>query len=130
MMHNPCGQRFNKKAKCCDENGNCTKKFPKPFTDETVMRGRGYPGYRCDAIGHHLRLRSLLHATAPPPRAHSSLRSRHRRRPRGNKVPASVYVDGVRTTVEQGNEWVVPYNPRLLLEFGAHANLEIYQSIG
>ena len=43
MMHSPCGAA-NANSPCM-EGGKCLKKFPKEFTQETVV-GDGYPSYR------------------------------------------------------------------------------------
>ncbi|XP_057338433.1 uncharacterized protein LOC130676299 [Microplitis mediator] len=39
MLHGPCGD-------WCMANGKCSKKFPKPFRNETTMDDNGYPFYR------------------------------------------------------------------------------------
>ena len=44
MVHGPCGG-LNPRAKCM-RDGSCTKNFPKPFQEETVVPERGYPLYR------------------------------------------------------------------------------------
>ncbi|KAK1396545.1 hypothetical protein POM88_006408 [Heracleum sosnowskyi] len=44
MMHGPCGAA---NPKCpCMSNGQCTKHYPKPFSDATVMSDDGYALYR------------------------------------------------------------------------------------
>ena len=43
-MHGPCGTA-NPNAQCM-VNGNCSKKFPKAFQEETQMEVDGYPLYR------------------------------------------------------------------------------------
>lgn len=35
MIHGPCGP-LNRNSPCLDEHGNCTKKFPRAFLDETI----------------------------------------------------------------------------------------------
>ncbi|XP_051160511.1 uncharacterized protein LOC127290984 [Leptopilina boulardi] len=40
MIHGPCG------SWCKDENGKCSKSFPKKFCSETIMDENGYPSYR------------------------------------------------------------------------------------
>ena len=45
MLHGPCGKR------CQDESGNCSKKFPRPFTKETQTDQDGYPLYRRRKLG-------------------------------------------------------------------------------
>ncbi|KAL7294873.1 hypothetical protein TKK_0011797 [Trichogramma kaykai] len=39
MIHGPCGDR-------CLNNGKCSKKFPKPYQDETIIDSNSYPIYR------------------------------------------------------------------------------------
>ena len=57
MVHGPCGAA-NPTARCMD-NGKCTKHYPKPFTDRTMMDEDGYPRYyrandgRAYQIGTH-----------------------------------------------------------------------------
>jgi hypothetical protein len=36
------------------KDGQCTKRFPKEFTPETVDNNDGYPAYRRRDNGHHL----------------------------------------------------------------------------
>jgi Helitron helicase-like domain at N-terminus len=43
MVHGPCGQ-WNPQAKCM-KDGVCSKGFPKPFQEQTVMTRNGYPTY-------------------------------------------------------------------------------------
>jgi len=44
MVHGPCGIA-NPRAPCM-ENGKCTKRYPKPFTDATYLNDDGYPCYK------------------------------------------------------------------------------------
>jgi len=44
MIHGPCGP-YNPNAPCM-VNGVCSKKFPKPFCEETVINENSYPQYR------------------------------------------------------------------------------------
>ncbi|XP_028053004.1 uncharacterized protein LOC114257440 [Camellia sinensis] len=44
MVHGPCGAR-NSQAPCM-ENGKCTKRYPRAFTETTTMDQDGYPIYR------------------------------------------------------------------------------------
>ena len=39
MLHGPCGAR-------CLVDGKCSKNFPKPFCEETIVDNNGYPIYR------------------------------------------------------------------------------------
>ncbi|XP_053206261.1 uncharacterized protein LOC128390551 [Panonychus citri] len=45
MIHGPCGIVDNS-SQCLDDEGNCTKKFPKPYQEQTQISERGYPLYR------------------------------------------------------------------------------------
>ncbi|GFU44116.1 helitron_like_N domain-containing protein [Trichonephila clavipes] len=44
MVHGPCGS-YNPRSPCM-RNGICSKRFPKPFSTETVTGEGGYPFYR------------------------------------------------------------------------------------
>ncbi|GFS55863.1 ATP-dependent DNA helicase [Trichonephila clavipes] len=44
MVHSPCGS-YNPRSPCM-KNGICSKRFPKPFSTETVTGECGYPFYR------------------------------------------------------------------------------------
>ncbi|GFX90219.1 helitron_like_N domain-containing protein [Trichonephila clavipes] len=44
MVHGPCGS-YNPRYPCM-KNGICSKRFPKPFSTETVTGEGGYPFYR------------------------------------------------------------------------------------
>lgn len=44
MIHGPCGA-FNMTSPCMEE-GRCKKRFPKPFTNDTITDIDGYPLYR------------------------------------------------------------------------------------
>jgi hypothetical protein len=52
MIHRPCGVHGNPNAVCIDR-GKCTKGFPKPFSDETLMTADGYPTYCRRNTGPH-----------------------------------------------------------------------------
>ena len=45
MLHGPCG-KSNPLSVCMDENGNCTKGFPKRYCNETAFWKDGTPEYR------------------------------------------------------------------------------------
>ena len=44
MVHGPCGA-LNRNSPCMKDN-KCTKRFPKPFVEETRKGEDGYPTYR------------------------------------------------------------------------------------
>ena len=44
MVHGPCGA-MNPHCPCM-VNGSCSKFYPKPLSDETIMNVNGYPQYR------------------------------------------------------------------------------------
>ncbi len=59
MVHGPCGQ-YNPTAPCMDRN-TCTKGFPKPFLEHTIVTNDSYARTRCSNTGqtvnvkeHHL----------------------------------------------------------------------------
>jgi len=58
MVHGPCGA-FNAHSPCM-RDGKCSKGFPKPFQEETVLRKDGYPTYarpndgRSYKVGKHM----------------------------------------------------------------------------
>ena len=43
---------------------------------------------------------------------------------------ANIYCNALDRNVDIDNQWVVPYNPVLLLKYGAHINVEIVASVG
>ncbi|XP_057381786.1 uncharacterized protein LOC130704351 [Daphnia carinata] len=45
MIHGPCGKEINRNSPCMDGD-ICTKSLPKPFAEETIINGNGYPTYR------------------------------------------------------------------------------------
>jgi hypothetical protein len=47
MMHGPCDQR-------CLVNGECSKRFPKEFCEETTFNTKGYPSYARPDNGRHV----------------------------------------------------------------------------
>ena len=44
MIHGPCGEAKPKAP--CMQNKTCSKYFPKPFVDQTMIDEDGYPTYR------------------------------------------------------------------------------------
>jgi len=44
MIHGPCGAQ--NPVSLCMQNGNCTKRFPRPFVADTISGIDGYPLYR------------------------------------------------------------------------------------
>ena len=58
MIHGPCGVQ---NASCvCMEDGQCKKKFPKPFRDETAENINGYPAYRRRNNGRTVQIGGLV----------------------------------------------------------------------
>ncbi|XP_044381354.1 uncharacterized protein [Triticum aestivum] len=84
MVHGPCGV-YNIKCACM-KNNCCSKRFPKPLSEDTMVDHVGYPVYR--------------------------------RRDTG------LYVLRQKDSLRLGNQWVVPYNMKLLKRFDAHINVE------
>ena len=78
MIHGPCGT--SNPNSVCMVDGQCQKKFPKQYQQETVTNVSGYPQYR--------------------------------RRNNGDSVRVGAH--------EVDCKYVVPYNPYLLLKYGAH----------
>jgi hypothetical protein len=97
MLHGPCGLLIPNTA--CTENGKCTKRYPKEFTEETtVSASGGYPHYRRRNDGKSVQKRVY-----------------------GATVGLS--------TVNIDNRWVVPHNLYLCSKYDAHINVEICSSI-
>ncbi|XP_057423555.1 uncharacterized protein LOC130717366 [Lotus japonicus] len=82
MVHGPCGLSNTKSP--CMKDGQCSKFFPKEFTDHTSFDSDGYPIYRRRNTG----------------------------------------ITTTRRDVPLHNGFVVPYNPKLLLKYQAHINIE------
>ncbi len=49
MVHGPCGPAFPYAP--CIKNGKCSKGFPKPYQQHTLMTTEGYPTYACPPDG-------------------------------------------------------------------------------
>ena len=45
MIHGPCGPNINPSSPCM-QNGQCGKRFPKPFCDQTHTGNDSYPQYK------------------------------------------------------------------------------------
>jgi hypothetical protein len=52
MMHDPCGVD-NRRCPCM-KNDKCSKNFPKPFQDETILDGFGFTIYRHRPDARHV----------------------------------------------------------------------------
>jgi len=98
MVHGPCGS-INPTSPCM-ENGQCSKKYPKPFILETQQGADSYPLYR-----------------------------RRSPEDGGQVAVININVRGSRTTQEVDNRWVVPYNKYLLRALNCHCNVELCMSI-
>jgi hypothetical protein len=44
MVHGPCG-KLNPNSPCM-KNGRCSKNYPKPFQDQTMIDENGYATYK------------------------------------------------------------------------------------
>ncbi|OWY97223.1 Helitron helicase [Phytophthora megakarya] len=94
MMYGSCGEQ-NPRSPCM-KNGRCSKKFPKPFSEETTMSEDKYAAYR------------------------------RPRRPRGRPRPSGFFSHkGKVWNNATVNQWVVPYNPFLSQKYNCHVNVEI-----
>ena len=103
MLHGPCGD-LNPDCPCM-ENGRCSKKYPRPFTETTTILGDGYPCYRRRRNGRSV----MVYVKG------CAARDGQPARP------------GQHVAVD--NRWVVPYNKRLSHYFRAHINVEICSSV-
>lgn len=90
MVHTPCGIGTNRS---CMSNNRCSKRFPRPYEDNTVINSNGYPNYR----------------RRDPNNGGYSFKSKR------NQIIT--------------NEFIVPYNPCLILKYECHINVEVCCSI-
>ena len=58
MIHGPCG--VQNPSSVCMEDGECKKKFPKEFRDETAENINGYPAYRRRNNGRTVQIGGLV----------------------------------------------------------------------
>jgi len=101
MMHGPCGED-NPSFPCMKTRNRvtgCSKKFPRLFSEATVVPENGYPQYRRRNNG------VFITKTIPA----------------GNGTPAR--------TVWLDNRHIIPYNPYLSYKYNAHINVKICASI-
>lgn len=97
MVHGPCGDA---NPECpCMVNGQCSKGFPKEYSDFTVDGNDTYPTYR------------------------------RRKHANENGEPRGFTKVVKNSEVLVSNIWIAPYNPYLLLKYDAHINVEICNSI-
>ena len=98
MVHGPCGD-LDPTSPCmvADNNGvlRCSKRFPKPLSDVTIVNENGYPSYK----------RPHVVAEADRHYINNPLR-------------------GVTGRIEIDNRWIVPYNAYLSKKYKAHINVE------
>ncbi|OBZ86961.1 hypothetical protein A0J61_04986, partial [Choanephora cucurbitarum] len=103
MVHDPCGS-INPKSPCMtkDINGQlrCTKRFPKAYSEETLISENGYPVYKRSTVVDSANLYSV-----PNP-----LRNGF-------------------GCVDIDNRWIVPYNPYLSKKHKAHINVECCRGV-
>ncbi|XP_057305466.1 uncharacterized protein LOC130642397 [Hydractinia symbiolongicarpus] len=57
MVHGPCGY-LNPNSSCMKE-GNCSKNFPKEFSNSTILNANGYPLYRRRNNGRTFQIRNM-----------------------------------------------------------------------
>ncbi|XP_010484960.1 PREDICTED: ATP-dependent DNA helicase PIF1-like [Camelina sativa] len=57
MIHGPCG--IHHRENVCMNNGKCTKFFPKPFMEKTVVDDAGYPIYKRRQDGRFVQKRDM-----------------------------------------------------------------------
>ncbi|XP_070141644.1 uncharacterized protein [Drosophila kikkawai] len=98
MIHGPCG--VHNPGSVCMKNGNCTKRFPRPLTAETISGNDGYPLYRRRSPDDNGKWIELM--------------------VKRNETNVTVIVD---------NRWIVPYCPLLSKTFSTHCNVEYCNSI-
>ncbi|XP_070143857.1 uncharacterized protein [Drosophila kikkawai] len=98
MIHGPCG--VHNPESVCMKNGNCTKRFPRPLTAETISGNDGYPLYRRRSPDDNGKWIELM--------------------VKRNETNVTVIVD---------NRWIVPYCPLLSKTFSTHCNVEYCNSI-
>ncbi|OBZ80277.1 hypothetical protein A0J61_11674, partial [Choanephora cucurbitarum] len=103
MVHGPC-ESINSKSSCMAKGTNgqlrCTKRFPKAYSEETLITENGYPVHKHSAVVDSPNLYSV-----PNP-----LRNGFGR----------IGVD---------NKCIVPYNPYLSKKYEAHINFECCQGV-
>lgn len=98
MIHGPCGN-VNRDAPCM-QNGECTKRYPRNFVDQTQTGDDGYPLYR-----------------------------RRSPEDGGIKTKIKMRISSRVIDMEIDNRWVVPYCPLLSRIFQAHINVEYCNSV-
>ena len=104
MLHGPC-VGYTSRSPCLDNKGKiCEKHFPKPYLEGTTLSENGVITYR----------------RRQPEKINKDKYSR---------TVTGVKVRGQQTDVVLNNQWVVPYNPTLLMKFNAHINVEVVASV-
>ena len=98
IVHGPCGS-INPNPPCM-EHGQCSKRYPRPFIQETQLGTDSYPLYR-----------------------------RRSPEDGGQVSTIAINVRGNRITQAIDNRWIVPYNKYLLRSFNCHCNVELCMSI-
>ena len=118
MLHRDC-IKYSKIATCI-HNERCRFGFPKPYIDCTTFQEGAYPAYRRRAPANGGRV----------------FRKRIQKRKKRNLSTMQnemINFDNTEINDEKydyiSNQWVVPYNPVLLLLFNCHINVEFCTSI-
>lgn len=106
MVHGPCDDASHAaKSQSCrtsaqSRHGECRHAYPKDFCDTTTASDDSYPVYR---------------------RTNNS--------PGAEKVLREATANTARQSIFITNQWIVPYNPWLLLKYGSHLNVEICSTV-
>ena len=98
MVHGPCGS-INPDSPCM-EHGHCSKKYPRPFLQETQLSADSYPLYK-----------------------------RRSPEDGGQVATITINLRGNRITKEIDNRRIVPYKKYLLRSLNCHCNVELCVSI-
>ena len=84
----------------CMSDGRCSKRYPRPFVEETQTADDGYPLYR---------RRSAAKG--------------------GQTTTLPLKINNKKQNYTVDNRWIVPYNPFLSRAFKCHINVEFSSSV-